>query len=151
MNTAKRSLFFATMLAPVTLLAQSGGDDPVVVEPPAVIEQDPKTAPDFVYTVVEQMPEFPGREPAMFKYLAESFKYPESAVEDGIQGKVFVQFIVERDGSITDVKVLRGAHPLLDREAVRVISSMPLWKPGKQNAEPVRVRYNLPINCVLPK
>ena len=151
MNTAKRTLLLATMLAPFTLLAQLGSDGSVVVEPPAVIEQDPRANPDYIYTVVEQMPEFPGREPAMFTYLAESFEYPESAVEEGIQGKVFVQFIVERDGSIADVKVLRGAHPLLDREVVRVLLSMPLWNPGKQHGQPVRVRYNLPFNCVLPK
>jgi protein TonB len=147
----KHLLILATMLAPFTLVAKPGGDGSVVAEPPAVIEQDPRTDPNFVYTVVEQMPEFPDREPAMFKYLAESFQYPESAAEEEIQGKVFVQFIVERDGSITEVKVLRGVHPLLDREVVRVIKSMPAWKPGKQNGEPVRVRYNLPFNCVLPK
>lgn len=101
--------------------------------------------------VVEQMPKFPGGDQALMKFLSANIEYPTQAAEKGIQGRVVVGFIVERDGSITDVKVLKGAHPLLDAEAVRVVNSMPKWEPGMQNGEPVRVSYQVPLGFHLGK
>lgn len=101
---------------------------------------------DAVYSVVEKMPEFPGGQAALFKYLSENVEYPLIAKENGIQGRVMCEFIVDKDGSITEVKVTRSVDPSLDREAVRVIKSMPKWNPGKQKGKPVRVKYTMPIN-----
>jgi len=101
------------------------------------------------YTIVEQMPEFPGGEAALKKYLNTAIKYPRIATENGVQGKVFVNFVVDKNGSISTVKVLRGVDSALDAEAVRVIKAMPKWIPGKQNGETVRVSYTIPINFVL--
>ena len=100
---------------------------------------------DMVFDVVEVMPQFPGGQIAMLKYIMENMKYPEQAMKEGIQGRVAVRFIVEKDGSISDVKPILSVHPLLNKEAVRVVESMPKWTPGKQNGKPVRVRYNLPV------
>lgn len=100
---------------------------------------------DMVFDVVEVMPQFPGGQIAMLKYIMENLKYPEQAMKEGIQGRVAVRFIVEKDGSISDVKPILSVHPLLNKEAVRVVESMPKWTPGKQNGKPVRVRFNLPV------
>ena len=81
----------------------------------------------------------------MMKYIMENMKYPEQAMKEGIQGRVAVRFIVEKDGSISDVKPILSVHPLLNKEAVRVVKSMPKWSPGKHNGKPVRVRFNLPV------
>ena len=98
-----------------------------------------------VFDVVEQMPSFPGGNGALLEYLATHVKYPVVAQENGVQGRVIVSFVVERDGSITDVRVVRSVDPSLDREAQRVVSSMPRWTPGKQNGSAVRVKYNVPV------
>ena len=100
---------------------------------------------DMVFDVVEVMPQFPGGQIAMLKYIMENIKYPEQAMKEGIQGRVAVRFIVEKDGSISDVKPILSVHPLLNKEAVRVVESMPKWSPGKQNGKPVRVRFNVPV------
>ena len=100
---------------------------------------------DMVFDVVEVMPQYPGGQIAMLKYLMENIKYPEQAMKEGIQGRVTVRFIVEKDGSISDVRPILSVHPLLNKEAVRVVESMPKWTPGKQNGKPVRVRFNLPV------
>lgn len=100
---------------------------------------------DMVFDVVEVMPQYPGGQIAMLKYLMENIKYPEQAMKEGIQGRVAVSFIVEKDGSISDVKPVLSVHPLLNKEAVRVVKSMPKWSPGKHNGKPVRVRFNLPV------
>ena len=100
---------------------------------------------DMVFDVVEVMPQFPGGQIAMLKYIMENIKYPEQAMKEGIQGRVAVRFIVEKDGSISDVKPVLSVHPLLNKEAVRVVKSMPKWSPGKHNGKPVRVRFNLPV------
>ncbi len=99
-----------------------------------------------VFDVVEQMPSFPGGPSALMEYLHDHVKYPVVAQENGVQGRVVVSFIVERDGSITDVRVVRSVDPSLDREAARVVSSMPRWTPGKQNGSAVRVKYNVPVS-----
>jgi protein TonB len=99
-----------------------------------------------VFDVVEQMPSFPGGQGALMKYLSENVKYPVVAQENGVQGRVVVSFVVERDGSISDVKVVRSVDPSLDREAARVVKSMPNWIPGKQNGSAVRVKYTVPVS-----
>ena len=99
-----------------------------------------------VFDVVEQMPSFPGGQSALMSYLANNIKYPVVAQENGVQGRVVVSFVVERDGSITDVQVVRSVDPSLDREAQRVVRSMPKWIPGKQNGQAVRVKYNVPVS-----
>ena len=105
---------------------------------------------EVVFVVVEKMPEFPGGQQALFKYLSENVKYPVIAQENGVQGRVICQFVVNRDGSIVDVEVVRsGGDPSLDKEAVRVIKSMPKWKPGQQRGKPVRVKYTVPVNFKL--
>lgn len=98
-----------------------------------------------IFTVVESMPGFPGGEAARIKYLNENIKYPQMARESGIQGRVFVTFVVEKDGKVTDVRVLRGIGGGCDEEAVRVIKNMPNWNAGKQRGKPVRVQFNMPI------
>lgn len=98
-----------------------------------------------VFDVVEQMPSFPGGMGALMSWLSQNIKYPTVAAENGISGRVIVQFVVERDGSITDVRVARGVDPYLDKEATRVVKMMPHWIPGKQNGAPVRVKYTVPV------
>ena len=115
---------------------------PIEVEE-EVVEEAP------IFTVVESMPEFKGGMAELYKYLGNNIKYPVMAKESGIQGKVYVTFVVERDGSITDVRVLRGIGGGCDEEAIRVVSGMPNWKPGKQRGKPVRVQYNLPVRFTL--
>ena len=100
---------------------------------------------DMLFSVVEVMPQYPGGQIAMMKYIMENMKYPEQAMKKGIQGRVAVSFIVEKDGSISDVKPIHSVHTLLDKEAVRVVKSMPKWSPGKQNGKPVRVQLIVPI------
>lgn len=113
--------------------------------PPPPPKPKEEEATEEIFVVVEEMPEFPGGQSALMKYLSENIRYPVIAQENGIEGRVICSFVVERDGSITDVQVVRGVDPSLDREAVRVIQSMPKWKPGKQRGKPVRVRFTLPI------
>jgi TonB family protein len=108
-------------------------------------KQESRTAEGEVFQVVEEMPEFPGGMAECMKWLAQNIKYPAEAQEKGVQGRVIVQMVVEKDGTITHAKVVRGVDPLLDTEALRVVNSSPKWKPGKQNGEAVRVKYTLPI------
>ncbi len=102
-----------------------------------------------VFDVVEQMPSFPGGMGALMSWLGQNIKYPVIAAENGVQGRVIVQFVVEKDGSITDVKVAKSVDPSLDKEAARVVSSMPKWTPGKQNGSAVRVKYTVPVTFKL--
>ena len=101
--------------------------------------------PEKVFDMVEQMPTFPGGQQELMAYLGKNIKYPTIAQENGTQGRVIIQFVVERDGSITDVRVARGVDPYLDKEAVRVVKSMPKWLPGKQNGKAVRVKFTVPV------
>jgi protein TonB len=110
-----------------------------------VVDEKPKEEETKVFDVVEQMPQFPGGPNALFEYLSKNIKYPVVAEENGIQGRVIVTFVVERDGSITDVKVAKSVDPSLDKEAMRVVKSMPHWIPGKQNGSAVRVKYTVPV------
>lgn len=102
-----------------------------------------------VFISVEQMPEFPGGQEELFKYLSQKVNYPPLAKENGIQGKVYVTFVVDNSGSIKDVKIIRGIGGGCDEEAMRVVKAMPPWKPGKQNGKPVNVQFNLPIKFTL--
>lgn len=115
--------------------------------PPAVVEEEVQEQEIFI--VVEDPPSFPGGEAARIKFLSENIRYPQMARESGIQGTVYVTFVVERDGSVTDVRVLRGIGGGCDEEAVRVIKAMPKWNPGKQRGRPVRVQFNMPIRFTL--
>lgn len=110
-------------------------------EPPKHVVEETK-----IFTVVEQMPMYPGGDGALMGYLRDNIHYPTVAAENGVQGRVVVGFVVERDGSITDVKILRGVDPSLDREAMRVVKNMPKWTPGKQNGSAVRVKYQVPVS-----
>lgn len=109
----------------------------VVVE--EVVEEEP------IFQVVEEMPSFPGGDAECMRFLSKNIKYPPIAQENGIQGRVILQFVVNKDGSIVDVTVARSVDPYLDKEAVRVVKMMPKWTPGKQRGKPVRVKYTLPV------
>ena len=116
----------------------------------AVYEVPEETREDGeIFMIVEEIPEFPGGEGELQKYLASSVRYPVIAQENGIQGRVYIQFVINQRGEVTNVTILRGVDPSLDREAVRVVEAMPKWKPGKQRNRPVRVSYTVPINFVL--
>ena len=119
-------------------------DFTVVYEVPEETREDGE-----IFIIVEEMPEFPGGEGELQKYLASSVRYPVIAQENGIQGRVYIQFVIKPRGEVTNVTILRGVDPSLDREAVRVVEAMPKWKPGKQRNRPVRVSYTVPINFVL--
>ena len=119
-------------------------NDIAVAAPPPPPAPKPEVATK-VFDVVEEMPSFPGGQGALMSYLASNIKYPVVAQENGVQGRVIVSFVVERDGSISDVKVARSVDPSLDREAQRVVKSMPRWSPGKQNGSTVRVKYTVPV------
>jgi len=112
-----------------------------------VAQPEPKPAEDKIFDVVEQQPTF--KEGDVRAWLGRNMQYPPVAAENGIQGRVVVGFVVERDGSISHVQVLRGVDPSLDKEAVRVVKSMPKWNPGMQNGSPVRVKYNVPVQFKL--
>ena len=120
------SFGFATVLAQKTVVSQ-------------------KVRKDEVFMVVENMPEYPGGNEAMFAFFAKNMKYPADAQKNKVQGRVFVTFIVDKDGAITDVQVVKPAYPSLDAEAVRLVKMMPKWKPGTQRGVPVRVKFTLPV------
>lgn len=111
------------------------------------IVEEVEAAPviEEVFTVVEKMPSFPGGEEKLYEYLGKNIKYPQMAKEAGVKGRVYVQFVVEKDGSITDVNVARGIGSGCDKEAIRVVESMPKWEPGEQRGKKVRVKYTLPV------
>lgn len=112
---------------------------------PIIEEEDEEEEERMVFTVVESMPSYPGGNVARIKYLSECITYPQMARESGIQGRVFITFVVERNGTITDVRILRGIGGGCDEEAIRVIKNMPNWTPGKQRGKAVRVQFNMPI------
>lgn len=110
-----------------------------------VMAQDKQAKGDKIYDAPETMPEYPGGMEALASFLSENIAYPEEAKEKEIGGRVMVQYVIEKDGSVTDVKVLKSVDPMLDDEAVRVVKAMPKWKPGTVGGKPVRVKYVLPI------
>ena len=111
------------------------------------IAQEPEQ--EEVFFIVEQMPEFPGGETALREYIAKNVKYPRNAQEIGIQGKVYVTFIVDKNGNVTNATIARSVDTALDKEALRVINSLPKWTPGKQRGQAVNVSFTVPINFVL--
>ncbi|MBQ0074945.1 MAG: energy transducer TonB [Prevotella sp.] len=130
------------------LNVEGNSEDGEVLKAKEVIATEPvkpKEEENKVFDVVEQMPSYPGGMGALMQYLSSHIKYPVIAEENGIQGRVICTFVVERDGSITDVRIAKSVDPSLDKEAVRVVSSMPRWIPGKQNGSAVRVKYTLPV------
>jgi len=112
-------------------------------------QREEEVEEEQIFTIVEEMPSFPGGEAELFKYLGKNIKYPQMATDAGISGVVYVTFVVDKDGKIRDAKVLRGIGGGCDEEAVRVVKSMPTWKPGKQRGKSVTVQYNLPIRFTL--
>lgn len=128
--------------------SEASEDTEIVFQEVEVVEEEPEESNE-VFVIVEQMPVFPGGDEALRKYLAQSVKYPVIAQENGIQGRVFVSFVVSAKGEVTNVKVARPFDPNLDKEAVRVVQSMPKWSPGMQRGKPVKVAYTVPINFVL--
>jgi TonB family protein len=124
--------------------------DPDYIDPATARPDTPdKVRGGEVFVVVEKMPAYPGGDAALFKYIYENVKYPPEAKEQGIQGKVILRFMVTSDGAVEDITVIRGVHPLLDAEAIRVMSIMPLWIPGTQGGKPVNVWYSVPISFTL--
>lgn len=111
--------------------------------------EPPKIEENKVFDMVEEMPSFPGGQAALMQFLQSNTHYPAVAQENGVQGRVTVSFVVEKDGSITDVQVARSADPSLDKEAIRVVKSMPRWTPGRQNGSTVRVKFNVPVTFKL--
>ena len=113
------------------------------------VEKEAEKEESQIFYIVEEMPQFPGGEMALRKFIANAIKYPVIAQENGVQGKVYVSFVVGKDGSVSDARIIRGIDPSLDKEALRVVNSLPIWKPGKQRGEPVRVSFSVPISFVL--
>ncbi len=133
------------------LIIDAEADELTVIEtytPPAVVEEE-EVAEAEIFTVVEESPSYPGGDEARIRFLQENIQYPQMARESGIQGTVYVTFVVEKNGNVTDVRVLRGIGGGCDEEAIRVIKAMPRWNPGKQRGKPVRVQFNMPIKFTL--
>ena len=118
-----------------------------IISPPVPMEPEEEETPEnYVFTFVDERPEFPGGGyAALYKWLHEHLEYPEIARENNIQGRVYCQFTVNRDGSISDIKVIKGVTPILDREAVRTLQKMPKWKPGKRNGKTVRTQFQVSV------
>ncbi len=132
-------------------IEDSEADDETVIDvaPVVVADEEEEEESAEVFFIVEDMPEFPGGELALRKYIANAIKYPVIAQENGIQGKVYVTFVVGKDGKVSNAAIARGVDPSLDKEALRVVNQLPKWKPGKQRGKAVNVSYTVPINFVL--
>lgn len=122
---------------------------PQASPPPTPVPVAQEYSEDVIFTVVENHPSYPGGEEARIRFLQETLRYPNEAREAGLQGTVFISFVVEKDGSISNPKILRGVGESIDKEAMRVINEMPRWNPGRQRGENVRVQFNMPIRFVL--
>lgn len=144
----KLLLLSLTILFSQNLYAQNDGQEPPSPIDPKNIDKKKET----IFKVVEQMPEYPGGEQALYQYLSETISYPDTATKNGIEGLVKVKFVVDEYGSIADVKTTNKPIGFgLEEEAVRVIKMMPPWKPGKNDGRPVKVYFQIPIRFVLPK
>ncbi len=129
-----------------TIIASVDDTGPVVdIQNIENVVVDEPEREEEIFQVVENMPEFPGGLQELMKWLQKNIKYPSISQESGVQGRVIVQFVVNRDGSIVDPTVIRSVDPYLDKEALRVVKAMPKWKPGEQRGKPVRVKYTLPV------
>ena len=160
----RTALFFALgLMASVVGVNAQNKDNPVVVISSESVEHDygdrvviyheqkEVSGNNGIFQVVELLPEFPGGMAELMKYLQKNLRYPQICKEQGVQGRVIVQFVVNMDSTITDVNVIKSVNPHLDEEAVRVVKAMPKWNPGKQRGEPVPVRFTLPVTFRLPK
>ena len=152
----KKELLFAA-LASVSLLLAGCNTNPQQTETAAPDASDTATetaapAPtptDSVYEVAEVMPEFPGGTQALFKFISENLEYPQHAIDGQIEGRVVVQFVVDKTGKVGNIQVVRSIDKLLDQAAIDVVRALPAWKPGMQNGQPVNVRYTLPVSFKL--
>lgn len=135
----------------VDLIIDTEVTDDMIIDVAPVIQTNIEEVEEDVqvFFIVEDMPEFPGGELALRQFLANSIKYPVIAQENGIQGRVFVAFVINIDGSVSEARIVRGVDSSIDKEALRVVNQLPKWKPGKQRGKPVRVSYNVPINFIL--
>ena len=157
----RTALFFALgLMASVVGVNAQVIDDHFDVAVISDAEHDPRgveilevTEPDenSIFQVVETQPEFPGGMAELMKYLQKNLSYPQICKEQGLQGRVIVQFVVNTDSTISDVNVIKPVNPHFDKEALRVVKAMPKWKPGMQRGEPVRVRFTLPVTFRLPE
>ena len=161
----RTALFFALgLMAGVVGVNAQNKDNPVVLISSESVEYDygdvvvihhvqkeDSGNNGIFYSVEQQQPEFPGGMAELMKYLQKNLRYPQICKEQGVQGRVFVQFVVNTDSTITDVNVIKSVNPHLDEEAVRVVKAMPKWNPGKQRGELVCVRFTLPVTFRLPK
>ncbi|OFX28516.1 MAG: energy transducer TonB [Bacteroidetes bacterium GWA2_31_9] len=130
-------------------IEDSESDQETQVEVAEIQVEEEEVDEVFNFYVLEDKPEFPGGEAALLKWIAQNTKYPEMAKENGIQGRIFVGFVIDKAGKVTEVKILRGVDPYLDKEALRVVNNMPSWSPGKQRGKPVKVSYQVPIKFTL--
>jgi protein TonB len=121
----------------------------MVIKPVSIFSQNNKTKNDQVYTVVETMPKYPGGQEALMDFLAKNIQYPQAAKEAGITGTVIASFVIEKNGNVSDIKILKGLGSGCDEEVIRVVNLMRKWKAGKQNGKEVRVQYNLPVKFSL--
>lgn len=135
-STMKTLFIAALLLSSTALFAQDT----------AKVQKDTAKSDGKIFTIVEEMPQFPGGEEGLFRYIEKNVKYPLETQKNKTKGKVFITFMVTKTGTVEDAKIIRGVSPQLDEEALRVISTMPAWTPGKQNGRPVNVQYNIPIN-----
>ncbi|MBQ8714634.1 MAG: TonB family protein [Prevotella sp.] len=136
----KRMILLAMMSAGLTLSVQAQ----------KTVVSNEASAKEKVYDVVEQMPEYPGGMSELMKFIGDTMKYPEDAEKQQKEGLVIVRFVVEKDGSVNDVEVVKDAWPSLDAEAIRVVKLLPKWTPGKQNGKVVRVKYTIPLRFAIP-
>ncbi|MGY3213707.1 energy transducer TonB [Mucilaginibacter sp. HD30] len=145
MRTLKNTLKIAAFVIAISFTASAQKPNPPVPKAPVLVKQDGKK----VFVTVEKSPAFPGGQKALGTFLSKNIKYPAVDRENNVQGKVFVSFVVEEDGKLTDVAAVRGPSATLKAEAVRVIAKSPAWKPGYQNGKSVRVQFTVPVNFVL--
>ncbi|MEZ4936032.1 MAG: energy transducer TonB [Crocinitomicaceae bacterium] len=138
----KLYLFFATFIS-VFVYGQ-------IIELP-VSSGENNSSDEEIFTIVEQQPEFPGGFENMILYIQGNFVYPKEDFKNKIQGTVYIQFVIEKDGSVSNIRVIRGVSESLDAEAIRVIQMMPKWEPGRQRGKAVRARFTLPIRCNIPE
>ena len=141
----KKFLFLPIFAFGLIVPEQAEAQDVVVKDSTSKVSSENK-----VFETMDQKPEFPGGRQGLMIFLSQNLTYPKEAEKNRIEGKVLVQFVVNRDGSIVDSRVIKSVHPLLDAEALRVVNLMPKWKPGEVKGKPVRVRYALPVTFKIP-
>jgi TonB family protein len=132
-----------------TPVKASSADQDIAIDAP--MPHDTSADKNKIFSAVEQIPQFPGGTQAFYRFLMTNIRYPATAFEKHIQGKVFLTFVIEKDGGLTDIKVIRSVSPDIDAEALRVMNMSPKWVPGIQNGKPVRVMYTIPISFTLQK